>query len=68
VNLYSIDTGINGNMLSGNYFDMNKDHLHGDLYKMYIGNQMKKVEHKTLTLKPIKDKPTNQSDDDDADL
>ena len=55
-------------MLSGNYFDMNKDHLHGDLYKMYIGKQMKKVEHKTLTLKPIKDKPTNQSDDDDADL
>lgn len=36
-NLYSIDTGLNGNILAGHYFDMNKDHLAGNLKKMIIG-------------------------------
>ena len=31
INLYSIDTGMNGNPLQGHYFDMNDDHIHGRL-------------------------------------
>ena len=30
-NYMSIDTGMNGNLLAGNYFDMNAKHLAGDL-------------------------------------
>lgn len=30
-NLFSIDTGTNGNIFAGNYFNMNKDHLSGNL-------------------------------------
>lgn len=33
-NIYTIDTGVNGNLFAGHYFDMNKDHLAGNLYKM----------------------------------
>ena len=36
-NLYSIDTGMNGNIFGGNYFNLNKNHLSGNLMKMYIG-------------------------------
>jgi hypothetical protein len=31
VNLFSVDTGTNGNIFAGNYFDMNKKHLDGEL-------------------------------------
>ena len=31
INLYSIDTGMNGNPFQGHYFDMNNDHIHGRL-------------------------------------
>ena len=34
VNLMSIDTGMSGNLFSGNYFTMNKPHLNGDLNKV----------------------------------
>ena len=30
-NLYSIDTGMNGNPFQGHYFDMNNDHIYGRL-------------------------------------
>jgi hypothetical protein len=40
VNLWSIDTGNNGNILAGNYFTMNKDHLEGKLRKMFIGSEL----------------------------
>lgn len=38
VNLYSIDTGMNGNPLQGHYFDLNFDHVDGRLQKMNIGS------------------------------
>jgi hypothetical protein len=38
VNLYSIDTGVNGNLFAGNYFNMNKNHLAGKLAPMLIGD------------------------------
>jgi len=37
-NLYSIDTGMNGNPFQGHYFDMNTNHIYGKLYKMKIGD------------------------------
>ena len=40
INLYSIDTGTSGNIFAGNYFNMNKNHLEGNLYKMLIGPQI----------------------------
>ncbi len=55
-NLYSIDTGLNGNILAGHYFDMNKDHLAGKLRKMIIGPQLQEITHKTLIIK--KKEPT----------
>lgn len=36
-NMYSVDTGNDGNMLAGNYFAMNHDHLSGKLHRMYFG-------------------------------
>ena len=52
MNLYSIDTGINGNIFAGNYFNMNKNHLEGNLYKMYIGPQIQETKFTTLIIKP----------------
>ena len=52
VNLYSIDTGADGNILAGNYFTMNANHLAGKLHKMYIGTQIEQVKHSTLVLRP----------------
>ena len=43
VNLYSIDTGMNGHPLQGHYFDMNNDHIYGRLREMKIGRQMEGV-------------------------
>lgn len=39
-NLFSIDTGNDGNIWAGHYFDMNKRHLAGELQKMLIGDQI----------------------------
>lgn len=52
VNLYSIDTGANGNILAGNYFTMNENHLAGKLHKMLIGSQIQEVPFSTLVLRP----------------
>lgn len=47
----SIDTGINGNLFAGNYFDMNADHLKGNLKKMSINNfQSLKMNEKNQVL------------------
>lgn len=40
VNLWSIDTGINGNPFQGHYFDMNHDHNYGRLRQMKVGRQL----------------------------
>ena len=37
ITLYSQDVGQNGNLLGGHYFDMNLNHLNGELMKGYIG-------------------------------
>ena len=37
-NLFSCDTGINGNIFSKHYFNMNEDHLNGKLQEMLIGD------------------------------
>jgi len=34
LNLISLDTGSGGNLLAGNYFSMNKNHLAGNLKKV----------------------------------
>ena len=34
INLMSIDTGMSGNLFSGNYFTMNRAHLSGDLHQV----------------------------------
>ena len=31
---WSLDTGENENVMSAHYFDMNKNHVTGDLYRM----------------------------------
>lgn len=36
-NLFICDTGTNGNIFAGNYFDLNTDHLAGNLKRMLIG-------------------------------
>jgi hypothetical protein len=40
VNLYSIDTGNDGNLFAGNYFSMNENHLGGKLHTMYFGHHL----------------------------
>ena len=35
-NLMSIDTGMNGNLFGGNYFNMNHGHLKGELQKVSL--------------------------------
>ena len=63
-NIYSIDTGVNGNLFAGHYFDMNKDHLAGDLYKMLIGSEVEKVPHQTLEIKNARTKKVSVLDTD----
>ena len=52
VNLYSIDTGMNGHPFMGHYFDMNADHVHGRLRKMNIGGDLENTKTSTLIIKP----------------
>lgn len=40
VNLWSIDTGMNGNLFMMNYFDMNEDHTYGRMLKMKLDTQI----------------------------
>jgi hypothetical protein len=62
--LFCLDTGINGNIFAGNYFDLNQYHLQGKLKKMYIGSQMQKVGAQTLTLRPTQAKKTSKPNSD----
>ena len=50
-NLFSIDTGMNGNPLQGRYFDMNNDHIYGRLQTMKIGDRLDGTPINVLTLK-----------------
>ena len=53
VNLFSIDTGMNENPLTGHYFDLNSRHLAGDLIPMRVGlKQLEGVKTEKLILKP----------------
>jgi hypothetical protein len=63
-NLYSIDTGTNGNIFAGNYFDMNKDHLSGNLQKMLIGPAIQHVKTSNLIIKPKSAKPLSNDKSD----
>jgi len=49
VNLWSIDTGINGNIFAGDYFKLNEGHLNGKLLTMHIDG-LKSSPHKVLKL------------------
>ena len=60
VNLYSIDTGMNGHPFQGHYFDMNSDHIYGKLRKMKIGRDLEGVPVKKLMLKPASMDPKKQ--------
>lgn len=57
--LLSIDTGMAGNLLAGNYFDMNDDHLKGRLKVMGTTREsfdalLKGKENHVLKMHPIK--------------
>ena len=52
INMFSIDTGINGHFLQGNVFDMNKSHLEGKLKLMKRGSKLAYNDVNILTLKP----------------
>ena len=69
---YSIDTGNNGNLLAGHYFDRNEAHLKGKLHRMMrVGtSQLNSVPHQTLTLKPVgwKDEPESEKEEVSPDL
>jgi len=40
VSLHSIDTGDGMNIFAGHYFDMNRDHLDGNLQPMMLGKDL----------------------------
>ena len=61
VNLYSIDTGMNGNPFQGHYFDMNNDHVYGRLSRMKIGQQLENTKVNTLILRPGMSKKAESS-------
>ena len=63
INLFSIDTGINGNFFQGNSFDMNKNHLEGRLKPMKRGSKLADTDFNTLILKPTKAKSVNGRSD-----
>ena len=53
INLFSIDTGMNENPITGHYFDLNARHLAGDLIPMRLGRMQLEVKTETLILKPV---------------
>lgn len=66
VSLFSIDTGMNGNLFSGHYFDMNKDHLEGRLKTMHWRpNSLNGVPTTTLTITPSSGKNQEKSSNDE---
>ena len=64
-NFMSLDTGMSGNLLAGHYFNMNRNHLYGDLYQ--VSSDFKEVEGKAANYKleilPPKSKRTGESGD-----
>ena len=56
VNYMSIDTGMNGNLFAGNYFDMNSKHLKGELTQISINfDELETMKSSSiLNLVPIK--------------
>ena len=51
---FSIDAGVNGNPFQGNFFDMNHDHLTGNLKPMkWNEEKMIGTEVQSLTLRPL---------------
>lgn len=54
--LWSIDTGMNGNIFAGHYFDQNQLHLEGNLLELRWGAAATAIPHKSLriTSKPAK--------------
>lgn len=50
--LYSVDTGNDGNIFSGHYFTMNKDHINGRLQTMKIGQELQNIKTNTLIIHP----------------
>lgn len=61
ISLYSVDTGNDGNLFAGHYFDMNDDHIAGRLHPMYFGDRLNEVSTRTLTLVGTKSKPKPRS-------
>jgi len=59
-NLWSIDTGMNGNPFQGHYFDMNNDHIYGRLAKMKVGRQLEGTPVNTLIMRPESRRKVNQ--------
>jgi hypothetical protein len=58
VGFFSTDGGQHGNLFSGHYFDLNRRHLDGDLYQMYIGKAaVSQLSTETLNLKHESKKP-----------
>jgi acyl-homoserine lactone acylase PvdQ len=62
-NLFSCDTGIDGSIFSRHYFDMNESHLKGNLFEMLIGDQIQKVKHDVLMIKPTKNNRKAKQED-----
>ena len=62
---------MNGNPLSGNYFNLNKIHMSGDLLPINLGRKLKRVKTSTLELKPSRAaslaKKTQIDEDDEID-
>ena len=53
VSLFSIDTGMHGHPFMGNFFDLNADHLTGNLKPMrWNPEKRESAKFNTLTLRP----------------
>lgn len=61
---YSIDTGNNGNILQGHYFDRNAAHMRGDLHPMlrFGTPTFDQIKFEKLTLKPKEDSKETKTD------
>ena len=62
VSLFSMDTGMHENPLSGHYFDFNANHIAGRLSPMKQGSDLKDSEVNTLILKPSNPKQADRDE------
>lgn len=60
--VYIVDTGNNGNLFQGNYFDLNPLSLSGKLLPMIQGKDIQTVANKTLVIKNSSKKPAPRLD------